>query len=104
MSFKDQNGKITIDEEEAGKDIRSLKKICEFLSRVEEKISSIRLQAQDFRGDTGTVIVEQCENLLRTIGILIQETEESSLLIKSTVEKYEQIDRDLKILIEKQRG
>ena len=104
MAFKDENGKITIDEVAAQNDVQALQKIGEFLSGIKSKISTIQMQTQEFQGDTGVVISEQCTNLIKQIDKLMGETEDSVHLIKNTVAKYEQIDRDLKSMIEQHQG
>ncbi len=102
MAFRDQNGKITIDEIAAQKDIQSLQKMKEYLISIKSKIGTINLQAAEFQGDTGETIKEQCAVISKQIDALVQDTDNSVHCIKTTVSKYEQIDRDLKALIEQQ--
>ena len=82
MAFRDENGKITIDEQAAQQDIKNLKEIIAL--------------ASEFSGNTGTVITETALQLQKQIQGTIDNIDTTSQNIDMTVKKYQAIDSALK--------
>ena len=100
MAFKDSNGKITIDEIAAQKDIWNLSAALENYNSAIEKLNQISAIAAEFKGETANVISESTIIIRNDIDALVSEISESIRFINSTVNKYQQIDANLKSMID----
>ena len=58
MAFKDENGKITIDEIAAASDIKHINEAKEHFSAAYDLLSQMINMASEFSGKTGPAIVE----------------------------------------------
>lgn len=96
MAFKDENGRITIDEIAAQQDIRNLNKSKESLSTAIEHLKEIVALAAEFSGNTGTAIGETALQLQKQIQATIDSVDTTSNNIDSTIKKYQAIDAALK--------
>lgn len=96
MTLHDRNGKITIDEAAAQRDIDHLRKSCELVKQAEETMKSIEAISADFSGDSGVAIHEAGYRLMKDYDKLAAELESIMNLISSTVEKYQKMDAELK--------
>lgn len=96
MAFKDENGKITIDEIAAQQDIRNLNKSKESLLTAIEHLKEIVALAAEFSGNTGTAIGETALQLQKQIQATIDSVDTTSNNIDSTIKKYQAIDAALK--------
>lgn len=96
MAFRDENGKITIDEVAAQSDIKSLAVIKEHLQAALNYISQIERESADLSGNTATVISETAQQLQAQIKSMMSEIESTSENIDGTVRKYQLIDHNLK--------
>lgn len=99
MSFKDQNGKITIDEEEAGKDINRLTLAGGHLNEALSEIRQIVAVSSEFKGGYCEALLGCAEKYEKAISALIQECTDTSEMIRKIVAKYQQIDIELKNVI-----
>lgn len=99
MAFKDENGRITIDEVAAQKDVRNLLKSKENLENVSAKLKEILAVAMEFSGKTGTVIGETAQQLEKEVLAAIARVDETVNTIQVTVKTYQTIDSNLKDLI-----
>ncbi len=104
MAFKDQNGKITIDEVAAAQDVRNLNKSKESLLDAVSRLKEIQAVASEFSGKTGTVITETAVQLEKEISAAIASVDETVANIQGTVQKYQAIDSHLKDLINGEKG
>ena len=100
MALYDGNGKITIDEIAAQKDINNLKQAVEFLQTTLDLINQIYGMALEFDSESNKAIVQACNDLKLTISNLMQSTTETSYYIAKTVKKYQMIDEQLKLQIQ----
>lgn len=100
MAFKDQNGKITIDEVAALSDIKHIKEAEVHFSTAYDLLSQMINMASEFSGKTGESIVEASRNLQKQIKAMMDASDYTTQRIHSIVKKYEQIDADLKKLME----
>lgn len=100
MTLHDRNGKITIDETAAQRDIDNIRKACELVKQAEESMKNIELISADFSGESGVAIHEAGYRLVKDYDKLAAELESVMNLISSTVEKYKKLDAELKSHIE----
>ena len=96
MAFKDSNGRITIDEVAAQKDINNIKAAILDLQAARDSLNEIMYQAQSFSGRTAVGIEESSLQLIKEYDKMIQQLNETATTIANTVEKYRKIDEDLK--------
>lgn len=99
MAFKDSNGKITIDEGAAQKDITNIKAATEHLSAANRLLTQMINIASEFSGETGKAIVDALGELQKQVNQMMDYSFNTISAINSVVKKYEQIDRELKSLI-----
>ena len=96
MAFKDSNGRITIDELAAQKDINNIKAAILDLQAARDSLNEIMYQAQSLSGRTAVGIEESSLQLIKEYDKMIQQLNETATTIANTVEKYRKIDEDLK--------
>ena len=99
MAFRDSDGKITIDEVAAEKDIKQLRLSIEKMENAITELTELQLQAEEFSGNTGNRIQETAIEMIKEVKESIQRTQESIDRIQATVAKYQQIDRDVKGIV-----
>lgn len=99
MAFKDQNGKITIDEVAAQNDIKSIEMTIERLEEARSSIVEIKYESAYFKGKTSVSITEASEQLIKRYDAVISQLKETKERISSTINKYQQIDSKIKDLI-----
>lgn len=99
MAVKDANGRITIDEVAAQKDINAIRAAMEHLSTADNLLTYMIYMASEFSGETGKALVDTCAQLQKQIRSLNNFSENATIAIDNTIKKYEQIDRELKELI-----
>ena len=102
MAFKDANGKITIDEVAAQKDINDIRAAIQDLQAARDSLNEIMYQSQSFSGRTATGIEESSLQLIKEYDKMIQQLNNTVTTITNTVEKYRKIDEDLKNYINNQ--
>lgn len=96
MAFKDENGKITIDETAAQQDIYNLCKSIESLNEALNIIKAVENRTSEFKGKTAESLNGATLSITKKIKTMINNTEETINLISSTVYKYQKIDEDIK--------
>lgn len=99
MAFRDANGRITIDEVAAQRDIANFRAAIDHLRTADTLLTQMIGIASEFSGETGKAIVEACSELQNQIRSLISYSEQTTVSIDKVIRKYEQIDRELKELI-----
>ena len=102
MAFKDANGKITIDEVAAQKDIANIRSAIQDIQAARDSLREIMYQAQSFSGKTAISIEESSLQLIKEYDKTIQQLNETVTAITSTVDKYRKIDENLKNYINNQ--
>lgn len=100
MAFKDENGKITIDEIAAQNDIKSIEIAIERLEEARSSIVEIKYKSACFSGKTSVSITEASEQLIKKYDAVISQLKETKEKISSTVYKYQQIDSQMRDLID----
>ena len=104
MAFKDANGRITIDEVAAQKDISNINAALEHLLTADSLLTQMINIASEFSGETGKAITETSHVLQKQLRALIDYSKRTTGSIDRVVSKYEQIDRELKELISNYSG
>ena len=100
MAFKDENGRITIDEIAAERDVLQLYKSKQALEDALNLVKQIKIEASEFSGITGETISDSSDHIQTQIDELISETETTIETIQQAVSKYQAIDADIKSKIE----
>lgn len=100
MAFRDSNGTITIDEVAAEKDIKQLRLSKENMEMALKELQEILAQADEFSGNTGMRIRDASMAMINDINKSIEGIDTTIEHIQMTVNKYQQIDLDLKKMIE----
>lgn len=96
MAFKDANGRITIDEVAAQKDIANIRATIQYLQAARDSLNEIMYQSQSFSGRTAVGIEESSLQLIKEYDKMIHQLNDTVTNITNTVEKYRKIDEDLK--------
>lgn len=96
MAFKDANGRITIDEAAAQKDISNIRAAIQDLQAARDSLNEIMYQSQSFAGSTALGIEGSSRQLINEYDRLIGQLQGTVATISSTVEKYRKIDDELK--------
>ena len=96
MALRDSDGKITIDEVAAEKDIKQLRISIENMEGAIAELDEILAESDEFSGDAGAQIKEVATALRSNIKKSIQSTEEAIAQIQNTVAKYQRIDAEVK--------
>lgn len=100
MAFRDQNGKITIDEVAADRDVKAVNAACELYSRAVVLAQRMVSLSSELSGETGSAVTEASAGLEKEIESFLTFGQETAGYIKAVVARYEQIDRELKEHIE----
>lgn len=100
MAFRDESGRITIDEVAARQDIASLGTAEGSLREVAGHLRQTAGQAMDFSGNTGAAIVEVAQRLADDVQSSAEKARQAAELIEATVRKYQAIDQALKANVE----
>lgn len=100
MAFRDESGRITIDELAAGQDMANLRLVEESLTQVAEHMLRLAGDAGDFSGNTGAAIVDVGNQFAGAARSSAENARQLSQLIAATVQKYRAIDQALKAAAE----
>lgn len=96
MAFYDENGKITIDEVAAQKDVNNLEQLNEILNGIMDTMGQIELMASEFDSETNKGIIEEVMSIKLSLKNLSTQTTLTSDFIKNVVRKYQAIDKNLR--------
>ena len=96
MAFRDANGKITIDDEAAAVDIRNLNEAIECFTVVLSMINQMEAMTADFKGNSVNALAESYSVLRAKISALKNDSAETVDMINRVVERYHQIDKQLR--------
>ncbi len=100
MAFRDENGKITIDENAALNDINKLNLTISQLEQAYDLVTQINYLSTDMQGNTATVINSVSTYLMKEISDLMSYTDNTKDNITKIVNKYQAIDKKIKEIIE----
>ena len=99
MEFRDSDGRITIDEAAAQKDIKQLRLSIEKMETALNELNEILVQAEEFSGNTGTQIGEASMILIKDIQNSIKSSEDAIDQIQKAVSKYQMLDQKVKGIV-----
>lgn len=103
MAYYDENGKITIDEVAANKDIKRLREAAKILKESQASIRNLQRQSGDMQGLTALAIQEKGTEMEKKLGQMITKLESTADYIQKVVANYRRKDEELKRLIQAQR-
>jgi len=104
MAYRDANGNITIDEDEANADIKRLQAVADILRSANERLASVQMVGEESKGLIADGIESTASGLRRDIRRLDQDIQEQIARIRRTVRKYQQVDAKLRETIEASGG
>lgn len=96
MAYKDANGRITIDEVAAQKDVRNILAAVEKLNESKNAIYQLILNASDMKGETVSAIAEKGTEIKADIEAMIKNLETTADFIIKTVNYYKKLDSEIK--------
>ena len=99
MEFRDSDGRITIDEAAAQKDIKQLQLSIESMQKALNELNEILAQSEEFSGNTATQIREASVLMIQNIQKSIKNTEDAIDQIQKTVSKYQLLDQKVKGIV-----
>ena len=100
MAYFDENGRITIDEDAAAKDIKRLRESAQVLKDSRAAIRSMKSQALEFQGEMSSAIVEKANEMERRQTAMIEKLEETAAYIQKVVNRYQKLDEEIKKAIQ----
>ena len=100
MAYRDENGRITIDEQAAQKDIRRLREAANILKDSRASIRSLRQQSGDMQGLAVSAIQDKSLEMDKKLTEMIEKLEGTADYIQKVVRHYQKIDEDLKKIIQ----
>lgn len=103
MAFRDQNGKITIDESAAHADIKRLETAIASLNNSKKAINNLIQQATSEQGQTSYAVIEKATEMRNQIDAMINRLSETASFISRTVSHYQGVDQKLKEAINSAR-
>lgn len=100
MAYVDESGRITIDEQAAARDIKRLRESAQVLKDSRAAIRSLKSKAGELEGQMSAAILEKAQAMEKRLTQMIDKLEETASYIQKTVNKYEQLDREIKRAIQ----
>ena len=99
MAYRDSDGKITIDEIAAERDIKQLNLSKESMETALKELNEIVAQSEEFSGNSAMRIREASMVMIKDIQKSIEQTDYAISNIQLAVKKNQQIDQDVKGLV-----
>lgn len=96
MVYHDANGRITIDELAAQRDIGLLKESAELLNEAENILRDVQVLVSETESPVTAKFQDAGEYLRKNVTQLSAAMQQLSTGIQKTVSKYQEIDRELK--------
>lgn len=104
MALYDENGRITIDEVAAQRDVKKIREALSYLNESRRTINNLIQQATATQGETGSAIIEKAGELRGQIDALIARLNETESFINKTVAHYQRVDQQVKDIISSTGG
>lgn len=101
MAYKDYNGKITIDETAAKKDVQKIKAAIAKLEAARSSVNQLMQQSSAMKGQTGQAIASKSSEMSRNLDNLIRNLQKEVTAINQTVAKYKRLDQQVKQAIQR---
>ena len=99
MAFKDENGRITIDEDAANNDIVKIRAAQERLEESRKNLKALISNAQTCVGETAEAICNKGTEILFEINRLYENLSDTTQYIQRVISVYREKDRKLKALM-----
>ncbi len=100
MAYFDENGRITIDEDAAAKDIRRLRESAQVLKDSRAAIRSLKNQAGEMQGQISSAILQKANEMEKRQTAMIDKLEETASYIQRVVDRYQKLDEEIKRAIQ----
>ena len=82
MAYKDENGKITIDDVAAGEDIRKIERAQSILQNALQSLRAAQTEGANSKGETAQAIYDKSQELINQIQRLDSNLEETTNYIR----------------------
>ena len=99
MAFKDENGRITIDEDAANDDIRKIRAAQEKLDESRRTLKALISNAQTCVGETAEGISQKGNEIVFEINRLYENLSDTTRYIQRVVAVYKAKDQKLKAIM-----
>ena len=96
MAYKDENGKITIDDVAAGEDIRKIERAQSILQNALQSLRAAQTEGANSKGETAQAIYDKSQELINQIQRLDSNLEETTNYIRHVLAVYKAKDEMLK--------
>ena len=85
MAYKDENGKITIDDVAAGEDIRKIERAQSILQNALQSLRAAQTEGANSKGETAQAIYDKSQELINQIQRLDSNLEETTNYIRHSL-------------------
>ena len=102
MAYRDENGKITIDDVAAGEDIRKIERAQAILQNALQSLRAAQTEGANSKGQTAQAIYDKSQELINQIQRLDNNLEETTNYIRHVLAVYKAKDEMLKAIIASQ--
>ena len=96
MAYRDERGRITLDENAAHQDMQRLMQAKTTLEDAKKMLENLINQASGEQGQTADAVVEKATELKNRLTTLINRLTETRSFISNTVNHYKEVDRLVK--------
>lgn len=103
MAYRDHNGKITIDETAAKRDVQRINASVAKLEAARNSVNHLMQQSSAMKGQTGQAIAAKSGELQKKLDDLIVDLRREVIAINQTVAKYKRLDQEVKAAIQRGR-
>ena len=95
MAYKDENGKITIDDVAAGEDIRKIERAQSILQNALQSLRAAQTEGANSKGETAQAIYDKSQELINQIQRLDSNLEETTNYIRHVLAVYKAKDENI---------
>lgn len=99
MAYYDFDGRITIDEVAAQKDITNMQAARSILAEAKVSVDRMAQQASESQGETAIAMLDKANELSKKISNLMQNLDESIAYIRRVIAHYQLLDQQVKAAI-----
>lgn len=99
MAYRNQDGRIMIDEVAAAVDIKRAAEAADILRRAESQLSSLIAEAEQYKGNSISAMIEKATLLRKRTQDLIRNLEEVQSYTRRVVAHYKAIDAKCSALL-----
>ncbi len=96
MAFKDTDGKITIDELAASRDINCIRAARSHYEAADELLVRMLAMSEDFSGESAEAVRNIVARLKAQLDLMIQTSEAAENAVLAVVSKYQALDAQIK--------